>query len=144
MPLEILGPLVLAGIALTVMLVRLLVNAPQKRFWMPEEVRSAFLLDYPGERPGPVILSQSGREALLAIEGNAPRAGFVGSFGSKWVSRLLEPGDIVAMEATGSGSLRLKLADFTLPGVTIEFGDSGRRDAAMAMLGALGARQGRH
>jgi hypothetical protein len=141
MPLHILAPMVIAGIALAVVLVRLTVNHAPRLLADKADVIASFTLDYPMAKPnGEVSISQTRDSAILSLGDPAGAIGFVETMGSKRLTRLWCANDISRLETTGSSGLRIELRDFTLPHVTMQFGNPRERDAALVMLKMMDAK----
>ncbi|MCB1334711.1 MAG: hypothetical protein KDK26_13955 [Roseivivax sp.] len=108
MPLHILGPLVVIGIAGIVVLVHLLRLSAPSRFDTEETARRAWLREFPGTAVRKVRLSQAGDAALVETESGA---GLVWAFGADTVARPLAG----AKADAGPRGLTLRLPDYTAP-----------------------------
>ena len=121
MPLELLGPLVLVGIVLVIVVVRQIADTPPRLLQTAEQAREIFLKDYPSVTIGSSIFVTADKTAAVVLpEEPLHTLGLVTVLGSKHVTRLLEAGDILTMEAS-EGACQLKLNDFTFPHIVLRF-----------------------
>lgn len=134
MPLEILVPLVVGGIALSIMLVRLLVNTPERLLETEQMVQEVFQADFPLERVDEVLISNDKRLALLKLAEDG-RVGFVEVMGSKHVTRIWSASDIKNVETTGKKEFKIELSDFTLPRLTLKFSTAREAEKAQHWIG---------
>ena len=125
MPLWLLGPLVVAGIALVVWVVNRTGGRSEPRFADLSSAQSGFLAHYPDAKVGAVMLASDGSAALLALDDG--RAGITVPVGRYAAARLFDPmhahidvhGDMVSID----------LSDPAFPARTLRFADT---DAARA------------
>jgi hypothetical protein len=119
MPLEILAVMVVAGLALVIGAVHFSGMSRPARIGDAEVARARFLVDYPGEQTGEIAVSDDGRAAFIALGGG--RTGLVHAIGARYVTRILQPQAVRAVNCDGSGGLALRLRDFTLPAEHAKF-----------------------
>ena len=131
MPLEILAPMVALGIAIAAILVKLLINAPERLLSNETVVRDVFEDDFPTIRIAlPILISKDQRIAIFSLESVDRTIGLVEVMGSKHLTRMLGVDDKVKLERTSETRLELKLADFTLPSIGLDFDN--REEAELA------------
>lgn len=140
MPLEILAPLVAAGIALTVFLVWWLADAPPRLLRDTQSAGDLLRTDYPEARISHTILASDGRAALMSLETPADRIGLVSVFGSHHVTRLLGHEDIQTASTDGN-RLKLSLADFTCPSIGIELSEAAAGEALAMVRKVMGGNE---
>lgn len=133
MPLEILAPLVVVGIAGLVWLVHLLGWTKQPAFASADDAREAFLADYPDERPKVEVLADDARAALFLC---GDGVGFAENFGDGRVTRLFRAGDLAAVTEAGD-SLRIATEDFSAPSFEFTLADPDQRASWRDRLDAL-------
>ena len=125
MPLELLGPLVLVGIVLVVVVVRLTANTPPRLIHTTEQAREILLKDYPAITIGSrIFVTMDKTAAIILPEEPEHSLGLVTVLGSKHVTRLLEARDILLISNLGEGACQLKLNDFTFPGIVLRFSNA--------------------
>lgn len=129
MPLEILGPLVVLGIAGIALLLHWLGLTAPRHFRTEDDVRRAWAREFPNTPPQDILMSSDAKAALILL-GN--RAGLTWCFGDDTVSRLLRGHETTI---TPSG-LRIALADFGAPqvNVTLTSADLAKWQEAMNSL----------
>ena len=138
MPLEILAPMVLAGIALAVVLVKLLVNAPENLLESNQIVHSVFMRDFPlAETGSEFFVTFDKRIAAFMIAKPERHLGVVEVMGSKHLTRLLGSTDIRSVEREGAMAVSLRLRDFTLPAIGFKFDSGEKAEQLMQMLGGI-------
>ncbi|HSO48521.1 MAG TPA: hypothetical protein VLQ68_11385 [Rhizobiaceae bacterium] len=113
MPLEFLAIMVAIGLALVIGAVHFSGLSRPARLADADQARARFLLDYPDEAIGEIVLGRDGNAAFISL--SAGRIGLVHAMGDRFVTRILERRVVRAVEPDGSGALVLKLDDFTLP-----------------------------
>ena len=116
MPLQILLPMVVIGIAGVVILLHMLGRSELARFEDEDAARLAWLREYPGTPPTRVILSHDRHAALIET---AHGAGVVWPMGMDTTARFLNGADI---RRTGDG-LRIDLPDFAAPRIRLRLED---------------------
>ena len=121
MPLSVLLPLVVVGIALIWGLVRWLQPTPPLRIRDETEARAIWHHRNP-ETPAQTARINPGRSHALVETGAGP--GLVWAMGADPVTRLIPPGTRCVETATG---LRLKTGDFTAPVIDIPLPDPRER-----------------
>ena len=132
MPLSVLGPLVVLGIAGVVWLVHALGLSRPVRLDEASAL-AAYLREFPGESPrNPRVLLADDRRAALIFFGGA--LGVAQVFGDAAVARRLGPGE-GRLEETAAG-LRLRTRDFAAPVFAIAIADPARRAEALALARA--------
>lgn len=119
MPLEILVIVVVVGVLLIVIAVRL--SGTSRPFELADEndARAVFLSRFSEERPGECIVSADRKAAFLRLESG--RTGLVAAFGSRYICRVVGPGDVKKIEQDGRGRTTVRFADFTYPGGRYRF-----------------------
>lgn len=116
MPLQILLPMVVIGIAGVVILLHMLGRSELARFEDEDAARRAWLREYPGTPPTRVILSHDRHAALIeTVHG----AGVVWPMGMDTTARFLNGADI---RRTGDG-LHVDLPDFAAPRIRLRLED---------------------
>lgn len=136
MPLEILAPMVVIGIALAWLLVRVLVNAPLRRIPDGNSASARFREDFPLETGmGEWLISDDGKVAVAPVKGSDALA-LVMAFGSKQLTRRLVLADIADVKNEEDHVL-IRLNDFTLPEVRVQLPDTSRRDTLLKLLQSL-------
>jgi hypothetical protein len=126
MPLEFLAAMVVAGLSLVIGAVHLSGLSRPAIVSGPDQARARFLLDFPDENPGEVVISADGRAAFIALAGG--RTGLVHAMGDRFLTRILERRSIRAVQREPDGVLAVRLDDFTLPAERARF--SSAADAA--------------
>jgi len=111
MPLEILGPLVICGITLTVLAVYFSGISKPARLAGDAEAKSEFLLDYGSERVKSAILTADKSAGFLMLD-QKNTVGLVEAMGSEFLTRLLSRGDIAGLELS-EDKLNVRFNDFT-------------------------------
>jgi hypothetical protein len=121
MPLNVLLPIVIVGIAGIAVLLHLLGRTAPRRLSDAEEALQAWAREYPDETAIEAWPSADLRAALiLLVDG---RAGLVWCMGDDTVARLLEHFDLLDTE-TG---LDLRLQDISAPHVSVRLSEPDRR-----------------
>lgn len=116
MPLQILLPMVVIGIAGVVILLHLLGRSERARFDDDDDARRAWLREFPDTPPTRVILSHDRHAALIET---AQGAGVVWPMGMDTTARLLQGADI---RRTQDG-LRIDLPDFAAPRIRLRLNE---------------------
>ncbi|MBL4891941.1 MAG: hypothetical protein JKX91_08975 [Rhizobiaceae bacterium] len=111
MPLEILGPLVICGITLTVLAVYFSGISKPAKLTGDAEAKSEFLLDYGSERVKSAILTADKSAGFLILD-QKNTVGLVEAMGSEFLTRLLSRGDITGLELS-EDKLNVWFNDFT-------------------------------
>ncbi len=112
MPLNILVPMVVLGIAGIALLLHVLGLSRRKLFGDVAEARAAWLDEFPEDVPTRVVLSHDHRAALVDTEKGH---GIVWPMGADSTARYLD-GATVACTTTG---LRIDLPDYTAPRIDL-------------------------
>lgn len=135
MPLEILVPLVVAGIILAGLLVKFLINTPPRLLDDRNQVERVFLNDYPAAKLArKVLISDNKRISIFGFINDTEHIGFVEVFGSKHVTRMIGRQDLLHIKTMGERRVQLSLRDFTLPYLDLQFCDKNERDQALHLL----------
>ncbi len=113
MPLEFLAIMVAIGLALVIGAVHLSGLSRPARLADVDQARARFLLDYPDETVGEIVLGKDGNAAFISL--SQGRIGLVHAMGDRFVTRILERRVVRAVERDGGEAVVLKLDDFTLP-----------------------------
>ena len=140
MPLEILAAMVVVGVGLSVLLVRWAFGANRPRIREAGEAVRRLRIDFPeagADAADAVLVADDGRNALIRLAAPAGHLGYVQAFGSKYVSRLIAPGDIRNGKYQGDGVLRVHLKDITLPRIDLRFSDGERGRQALHWIEEL-------
>ncbi|MCB1456706.1 MAG: hypothetical protein KDJ48_07960 [Nitratireductor sp.] len=121
MPLTILVPMILIGLALVAIAMRLLGLSKQASISAIGEAISVLRTDYPDALVEEAILASNGKAAILKLEDGS--AGLVEAMGDRFITRILAQKDVRQVERKGECDLVLRLADFTLPRLTLTFAE---------------------
>ncbi|MCB1440102.1 MAG: hypothetical protein H6888_00280 [Nitratireductor sp.] len=130
MPLAVLAPLVIVGIAIVVLLVRMAFGSNRHVLENEGEAVDSLTRDYPECRVAEVIMAQDRHAALLLLSSPPGSAGYVQAFGARNVTRLFSAADVRKWQKRGTSGVRIYFADAGLPMTEMEF--SGEADAATA------------
>lgn len=120
MPLEILGPMVVLGIAGIALLLHLTGRTAPMRLETEEDARRAWLREHGEDAPGAVLVAASGRAALLRLSSGA--LGLVTVMGADPSARYLTG---ASWETTAQG-LRIRPPDFAAPRFDIALSEDDR------------------
>lgn len=131
MPLSILVPMVVLGIAAIVLAIHLTGGTRDARLAGAEEARDRFLEDHPDAVITAVALTADRRTAFLDCGGG--QVGMVQGFGDRFLTRLVPAGDIV-IERAGERGVTVRMNDFTWRGGTFAFADGAEADRVLALL----------
>lgn len=121
MPLYILAPMVVVGLALVIGCGYLLDRKKSRKPLDEAGFRKRFARDFPNEEVDEIILASDGLSALLRLA-SAGKVGLVFQMGQNQSTRLLEPGSVQHISQTAAG-LELVLKDFSAHCVKIELKD---------------------
>lgn len=111
MPLEILGPMVICGITLTVLAVYFSGISKPAKLADNAEAKTEFLMDYADASVKTTILTTDKSAGFLMLK-QKNTIGLVEAMGSEFLTRLLSPGDIAGLELS-EGKLNVRFNDFT-------------------------------
>lgn len=136
MPLEYLAIMVVAGLALVIGAVHFSGLSRPAFIAGADQARARFLVDYPDEQPGDIVVSKDGKAAFIALAGG--RTGLVHAIGDRFLTRILERRAVRSVQRGSDGVLTLRLDDFTLPAEQARFSDAA--DAAKVTDWLAGAR----
>ncbi|MFZ1814202.1 MAG: hypothetical protein WBO55_01870 [Rhizobiaceae bacterium] len=117
MPLQVLIPMIVGGLALCWLAIRMLGLSHEARLASPSDAARLLQQDYPDARVEEIILATDGKAAVLHLEDGANA--LVEAMGDRYVTRLFNRHDIASVERSGDDRLVLQLRDFTLPRVEI-------------------------
>lgn len=109
MPLEILGPMVVLGIAGIALALHLLGLTAPRRLTTKDEARAAWLREHPDDDIAQVLLARSGRAALITLASGA--RGLVYAMGADTCAHPLKG----ARWQQRKNALRVGLPDFAAP-----------------------------
>lgn len=133
MSLPVLVALVVVGIALSVLAVHFTGGSRIATLAGADQALSRLADDFPDEKVATVRLTADARTAFLDL--GQGRCGIVHSVGDCFLTRIVTPHDIRALNLDEAGALSLKLADFTWRGGRFAFADSADARAVAAALG---------
>lgn len=142
MPLEILAPLVVFGVALAVVIVHFTGGSKGRTLASPEEAVDCFHTDYPDLDASKALLATDGKAALIRPKAPSPAfvAGLVMVMGNRFISRALARHDIAAVENAPDNCLKLRLSDFTIGTVQLHFKNARDAKTAIGWLDAESAK----
>lgn len=103
-----------------------------------DDARRKLDIDAVGFNPGPGVLAEDGRSALVE-EAGGQRIGLLSTQGDTVVIRYLDPGAVRAARMEEGGSITLSLNDFTFAPVRLGLGDAGEARMWADKLNALQA-----
>lgn len=133
MNLPVLVALVTVGIALSVLAVHFTGGSRIATLAGADQALSRFADDFPDEKASALRLTADGRTAFLDL--GPARSGIVHSVGDCFLTRIVTPHDIKAIDLDEDGAISLKLADFTWKGGRFAFADKADARAVAAALG---------
>ena len=133
MSLLLLGPLVVAGIALVVAAVHFTGGSKVATIRDPAHALSLFLTDFPNEKPGAPELTSEGHSAFMSLTGD--RTGIVQSFGDGFFTRVIAASDIAQIRLSRPGVVTIRFRDFTWTGGNFHFDQPATAQAIAASLG---------
>lgn len=111
MPLEMLGPLVVCGISLTVLAVYFSGISKPAKLADSSEAKTEFLIDYADVGIKNTILTADKSAGFLMLD-QKNTVGLVEAMGSEFLTRLLSVGDIAGLDLS-DGKLNVRFNDFT-------------------------------
>lgn len=132
MPLHIILPIVVIGISGIVWLVHFVGWTRHRPITNKEQAQRIWQIDFPGEVIDDLAIDDAGLSALVTLTDG--RKGLIWSFGDDAVARHLDTAPKVRLTADG---LRVKLADFTAPVVTLKLTDTVKRTDWANTLSAI-------
>lgn len=127
---------VIAIAALALLLNRLGFSAPARL----KDARTAhtfFEKETPDVRVDAVVLSGDGRTALLTLQGDDRRLGFIQCMGDGYMTRLLGPGDLVRVDKSPENVLSITFSDFTCPRAQVHIEPSSALSEALSRLSRI-------
>ncbi|MEM8749727.1 MAG: hypothetical protein AAGF28_05455 [Pseudomonadota bacterium] len=130
MPLSILVPMIVVGLAAVFAAVHFGGGSKASVPMDDQTARDRFLQDYPRETVSAVMLSNKGRLALLTLE-QSDHLGIVYSFGQSFVTRLIAPPTVKSVSQRSDKAVEIRLRDFTLPRLRFESDDPAKIEQAM-------------
>ena len=125
--------LVVFGIALSVAAVHLTGGTKTATLADADQALSRFAEDFPDELVATVRLTADARTAFLDL--GPARIGIVHSVGDCFLTRIVTPHDVLALDVDEAGAIALRLADFTWTGGRFAFADKADAKAVAAALG---------
>jgi len=131
MSLPLLGAMVVVGIAAIVLAVHLTGGSRAARLADQAHARDRFREDFPDEKVEDVVLTEEHRAAFLPLAGGG--MGIVHGFGDRFFTRIVDPEDILAIEASGP-VLRIRLNEFSWKGGEFRFSDAATAARVRAAL----------
>lgn len=138
MPIYLLGPLVVCGIILVVILVRALFNQRPRELSDRRDIETLFLMDFPkAVIAEPVLIGSNRRSAIFALEGEEKRFGLMRGMGNHWLTRMLTGHGVTAINRAGELQVEIRMDDFTLPRTAIRFDTSEMADRRENELNAM-------
>lgn len=132
MSLPVLVALVVVGIALSVLAVHFTGGSKIATLAGVDQALSRFADDFPDEKVATVRLTADARTAFLDL--GPARIGIVHSVGDCFLTRIVTPHDVLALDVDEAGAIALKLADFTWKGGRFAFADKADAKAVAAAL----------
>jgi hypothetical protein len=132
MSLPVLVALVVIGIALSVLAVHFTGGSKIATLAGPHQALSRFADDFPDEKAAAVRLTADSRTAFLDL--GPARIGIVHSVGDCFLTRIVTPHDVLALDVDEAGAIALRLADFTWKGGRFAFTDKADAKAVAAVL----------
>lgn len=130
MSLPILVAMVALGISLTVAAVHFTGGSRRATIADAAQAGRIFGLDFPDETTGAVTITADRLTAFLGLDGG--RTGIVQAFGDGFLTRIVSPDDVAAIDLPEPTAVVLRLRDFTWTGGRFVFADS----AAAVMIAA--------
>ncbi|WP_296738548.1 hypothetical protein [Mesorhizobium sp.] len=131
MSLPVLVVLVVVGIALSVAAVHFTGGSITATLAGADQARDRFAEDFPDEKTGTVRLTADRHAAFLEL--GPARSGIVQSIGDCFLTRIVTPHDILALEVEGS-AVTLRMDDFTWKGGRFAFANEADARAVAAAL----------
>lgn len=128
MSLPFLVAIVAIGITVTVAAVHFTGGGRRATIADAEQARRTFLLDFPTEQTGEVMVTKDLTSAFLTLQDG--RTGIVHSLGDGFLTRVLSAGDVASVEVLEPVTVSMRLHDFTWAGGRFVFTNS---DAAYAL-----------
>lgn len=122
MPLTVLVAVVTGGVALIVLLVHLTGGSKGAEIESEETAFARFAIDYPEAKPVRCIVSSDRRDAVLELADG--HVGLVHAIGSKYLTRLVNRGEMAARPGADSAGVDLSTGDITWPRAKMHFADS--------------------
>ena len=123
------------GAVLAAMFVRYRTTPARDALKDPGDALRHFRLTFPQTR-GRATLTADGGAALVELDGRRA-VGILARRGGRWSARLLEPGDLRRVAATGDAGLRLMFRDAGWSPVTLSLADATHRAHWLGRLAPL-------
>ena len=133
MPLEVLGILVVVGLALVISTVHFSGKTDVGNTITHEGAKRIIGRDFPDYNPGTVFVSEDASSAVVFSD-TSKGVGLVCRVGSKSITRRLDMDLLKKLENTGR-EITLVLNDFTLPVATLKLADPETAEAVQAQIG---------
>ena len=137
MGLPLLVAMVVFGIALSVLAVHFTGGSRTATFASADQALERFAEDFPDDLATAIRLTVEGRTAFLDLARG--RIGIVHGIGDCFLTRIVAPGDVVALTAADAATILLRLDDFTWKGGRFTFANAADAKAALAELGPRNA-----
>ncbi|MEZ5872120.1 MAG: hypothetical protein R3D32_09775 [Nitratireductor sp.] len=115
----ILVPMILVGLALVAVAIHLLGLSKDVFISTISDAIRLLETDFPDAIVEEAILASNGKAAILKLEDGS--AGLVEAMGDRYVTRVVARNDVRQVERKGDCELVLRLADFTLPRLILNF-----------------------
>ncbi len=136
MPLEVLAPLVVFGIALACGLVWAMANTNPRLIENGEMAAQRFAEDHPLVGISQTWMISDDRKVAVAQTRDRASIALVKTMGSKHLTRLIGERDVRSVKADGD-RIVLRLNDFTLPRVSLALSAPSDRDRITSLFGEL-------
>ena len=133
MPLEILGLMVVVGLALVIGAVHYSGGSKSVEPMTEADAINRFLVDFPGIEISHVVLSDNGAIAILSTK-ESRKVGLVEQMGSHCLTRLLDQKNVEDISIDNSG-IRIHLRDATLPAIEFNASDPVKCEKMLKPLG---------
>jgi hypothetical protein len=139
MSLPLLVIIVAFGIALSVAAVHFTGGSRTATLASADQALERFAEDFPDDLATAVRLTVEGRTAFLDLARG--RIGIVHCIGDCFLTRIVTPGNVVALTAADAATISLRLDDFTWKGGRFTFANAADAKAVVAELGPRNAEQ---
>lgn len=113
----------IGGVALLIGLNALVGSSKAAPLQSLDDAKAKLSADFIAFRAGQGVVAPDGRGALIE-EAGGPRVALVTTLGDRYVIRVLKPGEPADVEVEDTGKLKIKLADFTAPALSVNLGDA--------------------
>ena len=133
MSLPVLVAIVAFGIVLSVVVVHFTGGSKTATLTDVDQALRRFAEDFPDEAVQAIRLTADAKTAFLDL--GRGRIGIVHSVGDCFLTRIVTPHDVLALDVDEAGAIALRLADFTWKGGRFAFADRADAKAVAAALG---------